>query len=85
MEYKFSEDPGAFISDTDDLGNFVSENRTKLGMTQDELAKKCGTKKEYISRIENNGSDIRLSTLQRIFKQGFGKSLVISIRNSKNY
>lgn len=37
-------------------------------MTQEELAVKCGTTKNYISRIENNVSDIRLSTLMRIFR-----------------
>jgi len=45
------------------LGVLLEEARTKLGMTQEELAEKCGTNKSYISRIENNASDIRLSTL----------------------
>ena len=44
------------------LGVMLEEVRTKLGMTQEELADKCGTNKSYISRIENNASDIRLST-----------------------
>jgi hypothetical protein len=39
-------------------------------MTQQELAEKCGTNKLYISRIENNESDIRLSTLLKIEQQG---------------
>jgi len=39
-------------------------------MTQQELAEKCGTNKSYISRIENNESDIRLSTLLKIDQQG---------------
>jgi DNA-binding XRE family transcriptional regulator len=45
------------------LGVLLEEARVKLGMTQAELAKKCGTNKSYISRIENDASDIRLSTL----------------------
>jgi HTH-type transcriptional regulator/antitoxin HipB len=44
-------------------------------MTQEQLAEKCGTTKTYISRIENNASDIRLSTLMRIFREGFGMHL----------
>jgi HTH-type transcriptional regulator/antitoxin HipB len=52
------------------LGVMLEEARTKLGMTQEELANKCGTNKSYISRIENNASDIRLSTLMKIIQQG---------------
>ena len=47
--------------------------------TQEQLAEKCGTTKNYISRIENNASDIRLSTLIRIFREGFGRNLKLSI------
>jgi transcriptional regulator with XRE-family HTH domain len=48
-------------------------------MTQEQLAKKCGTTKTYISRIENNASDIRLSTLMRIVREGFGGQLKLSV------
>jgi transcriptional regulator with XRE-family HTH domain len=44
------------------------ELRKEQGLTQEELAKKCGTSKTYISRIENNASDIRLSTLMKIIQ-----------------
>jgi HTH-type transcriptional regulator / antitoxin HipB len=54
------------------LGGLLEEARVKLGMTQEELAEKCGTNKSYISRIENNSSDIRLSTLMKIIQQGLG-------------
>lgn len=57
------------------LGVILQELRNEEGLTQEELASKCGTTKSYISRIENNASDIRLSTIIRIFKQGFGKDL----------
>jgi ribosome-binding protein aMBF1 (putative translation factor) len=40
------------------LGALLEEARTKLGMTQEQLAEKCGTNKSYISRIENDASDI---------------------------
>jgi len=61
------------------VGVMLQELRLKEGLTQTELALKCGTTKSYISRIENNASDIRLSTLMRIFKQGFGKQLRLSL------
>lgn len=57
----------------------LQELRTKEGMTQEQLAEKCGTTKSYISRIENNASDIRLSTIMRIFKEGFGKQIRLTV------
>jgi DNA-binding XRE family transcriptional regulator len=57
------------------LGVILQEMRKEKGLTQEELAQKCGTTKNYISRIENDASDIRLSTLIRIFSDGFGKHL----------
>jgi HTH-type transcriptional regulator / antitoxin HipB len=61
------------------LGVMIEEARKKLNMTQEELAAKCGTNKAYISRIENNASDIRLSTLMRIIQQGLGGHLKLSL------
>jgi len=61
------------------LGVLLLELRSKEGLTQEELAKRCGTTKSYISRIENNASDIRLSTIMRIFRDGFGKQLRLSV------
>jgi len=48
-------------------------------MTQAELAAKIGTNKSYISRIENDASDIRLSTLFRIIQEGLGGHLKLNI------
>jgi len=61
------------------LGVMLQELRKKNGLTQEQLAQKCGTTKTYISRIENNASDIRLSTLMRIIREGFGKQLRLSL------
>ncbi len=61
------------------LGVILQELRKEKGLTQEELAQKCGTTKNYISRIENNASDIRLSTLIRIIQDGFGGQLKLSI------
>ncbi|MBX2986222.1 MAG: helix-turn-helix transcriptional regulator [Bacteroidia bacterium] len=62
------------------LGVLLEEARVKLGMTQEELAAKCGTNKSYISRIENNASDIRLSTLMKIIRTGFGGHLKLTLK-----
>lgn len=61
------------------LGVMLQELRKAQGMTQEQLAEKCGTTKTYISRIENNASDIRLSTLMRIIREGFGLHLKLTV------
>ena len=61
------------------LGVMLQELRRQKHMTQEQLAEKCGTTKNYISRIENDASDIRLSTLQRIVREGFGGQLKLSV------
>ena len=61
------------------LGVMLQELRKKQGMTQEQLAQKCGTTKTYISRIENNASDIRLSTLMRIIREGLGGHLKLNV------
>ncbi len=61
------------------LGVLNQEMREKQNLTQEQLATKCGTTKSYISRIENNASDIRLSTLMRIVKDGLGGQLKLSV------
>lgn len=61
------------------LGIMLQELRKEKGLTQEQLAEKCGTTKNYISRIENNASDIRLSTLMRIIQDGFGGYLNLKV------
>ena len=60
------------------IGVLIQEARKKKNLTQEELAKKVGTTKNYISRIENDASDIRLSTLLRIINDGLGGHLSLS-------
>jgi len=62
------------------LGVLIQQARLEKGMTQEELAEKCGTNKGYISKIENNIKEVRLSTLQRIVELGLGGHLDLSIR-----
>jgi HTH-type transcriptional regulator/antitoxin HipB len=61
------------------IGILIHEERKKQHISQEELALKCGTNKSYISRIENNASDIRLSTLLRIIEKGLGGHVKLSV------
>jgi DNA-binding XRE family transcriptional regulator len=61
------------------LGVMLKEARKEAMITQDELAKRTGTKKSYISRIERGQSDIQISTFYKLIEIGLGKQLNISI------
>lgn len=61
------------------IGVLIQEARKEKKMTQEQLAEKTGTTKNYISRIENDASDIRLSTLIRIIKEGLGGHLTLTL------
>jgi len=61
------------------LGVLIQEARKQRHMTQEELALKVGTTKNYISRVENDASDIRLSTLMRIITDGLGGHLKLTL------
>ena len=61
------------------LGVLIREARKKANLTQQELAERSDTKRSYISRIERDASDIRLSTLMRIIEKGLGGKLNIHI------
>lgn len=60
------------------LGALIQEARLKRGFTQAQLAEIIGTNKGYISKVENDLKDIRLSTLQKII-EGLGGRLDLSI------
>jgi len=62
------------------LGFIIQQARLEKGLTQEELAKKCGTNKGYISKIENDIKEVRLSTLQKIVEIGLGGHLELSIK-----
>jgi len=56
----------------------LKEERIRAGLTQEQLAAKIGTKKTYISRLENGKADIQLNTLFRIF-EGLGRRVRLTI------
>lgn len=61
------------------ISEMLKEARKEAKMTQEQLAVKVGTKKSYISRLENGKCDIQLSTLYRIFEFGLGKKVNLLI------
>ena len=60
------------------LAEFLKEQRRLAGLTQEQLAAKIGTKKSYISKIENGHVDVQLSTLFRIIA-GLGKRISLTV------
>ena len=60
------------------LAQTLREERIRAGLTQEQLAEKIGTKKTYISRLENGKADVQLTTLFRIF-EGLGRRVSVTI------
>ncbi|MCX6279955.1 MAG: helix-turn-helix transcriptional regulator [Bacteroidetes bacterium] len=61
------------------ISEMLKEARKEAHITQEQLADKIGTKKSYISRLENGKADIQLSTLFKIFETGLGKKIRLTI------
>lgn len=62
------------------IGQMIREARLRSGLTQQDLAIKSGTSRTYISRIENDRSDLEITTLRKIIETGLGRKLDISIK-----
>ena len=67
---KFEERAHMFI-----ISEMLKEARKEANMTQEQLAERAGTKKSYISKLENAKGNIQLSTLIRIFETGLGRKI----------
>jgi DNA-binding XRE family transcriptional regulator len=61
------------------IGLQLKKAREEKHLTQTELGELVDKKREYISRIENNGSNLTLKTLYDIVEKGFGGKVRISI------
>ena len=57
------------------ISEMLKDARKEAKITQEQLAEKTGTKKSYISRIENGKGNIQLSTLIRLFELGLNKRI----------
>lgn len=62
------------------IGALLLGARLEKGLTQEELAEKAGTTKSYISKIENDVKEVRISTLQKIVELGLGGRIQLSIK-----
>lgn len=62
------------------IGLLLRKAREEKNMTQEELASRVDKKRAYISRIENDGSNMTLKTLYEIVEVGLGGKVVISIQ-----
>ena len=62
------------------IGAMLLDARLEKGLTKKQLAKKVGTTKSYIYKIENNIKEVRLSTLQKIIELGFGGRLELNVK-----
>ncbi|MCG8685694.1 MAG: helix-turn-helix domain-containing protein [Desulfobacterales bacterium] len=71
---KFEVKAKAFV-----IGEMIKEARKEAHMTQEALAAKTGTKKSYISRLENGKIDIQISTLFKIFEEGLGRKVGLTL------
>jgi ribosome-binding protein aMBF1 (putative translation factor) len=60
-------------------GKLIRSARLKAGLTQEQLARKSGTTRFYISRIENDKTDLEMSTFRKIVEAGLGKKLKLTI------
>lgn len=57
------------------ISEMLKSARKDANLTQEQLADKAGTKKSYISKLENGKGNIQLSTLIRIFEQGLNRKI----------
>lgn len=62
------------------IGVLLQQARLKKGLTQEELADRCGTNKGNISKIENDVREVRISTLQKIVEEGLDGELEFRIK-----
>lgn len=61
------------------IGVLLRKAREEKNMTQQELAELVDKKRTYISRVENNGSNLTLRTLYEIVEKGLGGKVIIQI------
>ncbi len=62
------------------IGLILKAARENAGLSQTQVAQNSGTSRNYISRIENEQSDIQVDTLYKIVTLGIGKELQVSIK-----
>jgi DNA-binding XRE family transcriptional regulator len=76
--YQYSEPEPT--KETLNIGSLIHDARKKAKLSQQELAKRSGTTRTYISKIENNRSDLEMETLKKVVEVGLGRKLEVKIR-----
>ncbi len=61
------------------VGLLLRKAREEKNLTQEQLAELVNKKRTYISRVENDGSNLTLKTLYDIVEKGLGGKVRISI------
>jgi len=61
------------------IGMLLRAAREKKQLTQQQLADMVDKKRTFISRLENNGSNVTLKTLYEIVEKGLGGKVRITI------
>ena len=61
------------------IGLLIRQARETKNMTQEELGNVISKKRSYISRVENDGSNMNLKTLFDIVEKGLGGKVNIAI------
>ena len=61
------------------IGLLLRKAREEKKLTQEQLGRLVNKKRTYISRVENNGSNLTLKTLFDIVEKGLGGKVRISI------
>jgi transcriptional regulator with XRE-family HTH domain len=62
------------------IGLLLKKAREEKRLTQEQLAELVDKKRTYISRVENDGSNMTLKTLFEIVEKGLGGRVTISIQ-----
>ena len=68
------------IDDLTALGDALRAARKEKSLTQEQLAERIHKKRAFISRIENDGSNLTIKTLRDIVERGLGGKLRIEVQ-----
>lgn len=72
-------------NDRDHVGRAIKNLRSKLKLSQETVAGRIASNKQYLSRIENDKSDLEFNTLKKIYEVGFNKKIYISHFDENNF
>src|SRR5688500_5843292 len=63
------------MADNTYIGNFIKDNRTRLGLTQEQLAEKAGVGHRYIREMEQGKEALRIDKVNQVLAL-FGYELI---------